>query len=80
MDKNPKQPLKYLDLKLGDILLEIDTKRLVSVYKIGYLGSKNTFYIKYLDNADLQIVPHRKHCKYKKTGTNINEDSDDDSD
>lgn len=73
-----KNQLKYLELKLGDVLLEIDTKRLASVHKMKVFGSKNTFYIKYLDNADEQIVSHRHHDRYQKTGHNINEDSDSD--
>ena len=78
MDNN--QSVKHLDIKLGDELLEISTNRLAWVHKTNVFGSKNTFYIKYLDNAKEQIVTHRNHSKYKKTGNNINDDSDDDSD
>lgn len=76
---NSERP-SYLIVELGDIVMEISTKRLAHVTKKTVFGSKNGFYATWMNDGTRALFLTRKqHSTIKKTGENIN-DSDSESD
>lgn len=76
---NNKSQLKYLDVKLGDHVMNKNTKRLGCVHKIPYFGKKN-FLVTWLDNGQMTgFLSKKTQQDLVKTGYNIY-DSDSDSD
>lgn len=77
-NKPPRLP--YLEVKLGDEIVDIKSKRLGWVHKKKIFGSKNAFIVTWMDNGEkTAFISRRDHQKIKRTGNNIN-DSDSDSD
>ena len=70
----------YLEVALGDIIMDKISKRLGVVKKKGIHGSPKGFYVTWLDNGELGIFWTRKQqSTVQHTGNNINNpDSDSD--
>ena len=70
--------ISYLEVELGDEVIEKKTNRLGWVHKKKIFGWKNAFIVQWLDNGDKTGFLSKKDQQYlKKTGHNIN-DSDSD--
>ena len=70
----------YLEVKLGDEIIDIKSERLGWVHKKEIFGSKGAFMVTWMNNGEKVIFMTRKQQQtIKKTGRNIN-DSDSESD
>lgn len=69
---------KHLQVNLGDHVLEKETNRLGCIHKIGLLGSKKNFIVKWLNDGEMTAYTSAKtQQNLIKTGHNIY-DSDSD--
>ena len=70
--------LKYLEVALGDQVMEKTTSRLGWVHKKKLFGSKNSFIVTWMDNGEkTAFMSKKQQQRLKKTGENIY-DSDSD--
>lgn len=73
-----KKEISYLDVKLGDEVIEKETSRLGWVHKKKIFGSKNSFIVTWMDNGQKSaFLSKKEQQKIQKTGRNIY-DSDSD--
>lgn len=79
-DKNPqKVHYDYLIVKLGDIVMIKDSKRLGCIHRLGPFSKKN-FVVRWLNDNQMTAYTSRKsQAELVNTGRNIH-DSDDESD
>lgn len=69
----------FLQVELGDEIIEKTTSRLGWVHKKKIFGSKNAFIVTWMDNGEKTAFLSRKdQQRIERTGNNINDDSDDD--
>ncbi len=68
----------YLDVIIGDEVIEIDTQRLGWIHRKKLFGSKNAFIVIWLDTGEQTAFISRKdQQRLKKTGNNINNSDSD---
>lgn len=77
--KSEKIHYEYLKVKLGDIVMIKDSKRLGCIHRLGPF-SKSNFVVRWLNDNEMTAYTSRKsQAELVNTGRNIH-DSDDESD
>lgn len=80
LDKS-KERTPWLDVKLGDIIMDTETNRLGWIHKKGILKTSNAYIVTWMDGKSKPTAyGSRNSQKYLiKTNRNIHDDSSDDS-
>ena len=85
MDNKSKEEkrvrLPWLDVKVGDVVMHKETKRIGYVHEIGRTFKKTSFIVNWYDNPKEKTLfaSRRTQQELVKTGENFNEDSDDET-